>query len=77
MTHTEAVRVDIMCNGSGSVQQYNAMTNGTHTQTRRNAVRSERVKWHKPNDYTQTHGTAHRRQTNGVTRHMLSACRPE
>ena len=27
-----------------------------------NAVRSERVKWHKPNDYTQTHGTAHRRR---------------
>ena len=29
MTHTEAVRVDIMCNGSGSVQQYNAMTTDT------------------------------------------------
>ena len=38
-----------------------------------NAVRSERAKWHKPNDYTQTHGTDHKRQTNSVTRHILSA----
>ena len=40
MTHTEAVRVDIMCNRSASVQQYNAMTTDTH----------------KPSEFVQTHG---------------------
>ena len=39
MTHGSRA-VDIMCNGSGSVQQYNAMTNGTH----------------KPSEFVQTHG---------------------